>query len=156
PAPGLRAAGCFPDHADLYERRFTMAPHNTWHVGPLNVETLEDRTMLSAYTFTDIADTTTGPFTGFSPPAVNAAGAVALAAKLQGGDNTVYKGDGGGLVTIGDAGVAATSPAVNAGGTVVYYFASYTGPSTLETAIVVGDGGPTTKIDYGANKYDSV
>jgi hypothetical protein len=91
----------------------------------LHVERLEERLLLSSYTFSLIADTSTGPFASLGrSPALNNAGTVAFAGAILGEQTCLATGSGGPLTPIacdehGNLGLG-TAMAINDTGTVAY------------------------------------
>jgi hypothetical protein len=91
------------------------------------VEPLEDRTLLSGYTFTRLTDAAAGPFANTTYSAINDRGAIAFSAYLKDGNNGLYLADGETIRTIAQRGsgfdmVASYSgmDSINASGTVVF------------------------------------
>ena len=118
----------------------------------LAVEWLEDRNLLSLYTFTPIADTD-GDLSSFGrAPALNNLGLVAFTAKNSNGIDNVYTGDGMVRTTIGGPSSSDETldlyPSVNDSGTAAFVLRS-----SQTERIVDGNGGPLTTLyqrgDFG-------
>jgi len=119
----------------------------------LRIEQLEDRALLSSYTFTKIADTG-DQFTDFSrAPALNNSGAVAFLARPNAGRGNacLYTGDGGALTTIAceDALNANLGmfPSINDNGSVAIVLSH-----GMDQRVVTGAGGPLTTL-YASQEY---
>jgi hypothetical protein len=113
----------------------------------LLLEFLEERTLLSAYTFTQIADMSPGPLS-VTGPAINNRGAVAFTVDRIGPqDQSIFTGAGGPLTTIavaGDAAFGLERPSINDGGTVSFE-ATFTA-GALNPTVFTGNGGPLSTI----------
>src|SRR2546421_4815213 len=105
----------------------------------------------AAYSFTDVADTTSGVYSSFNPfsqnLSLNENGQVAFGATLAAGGTGVFRGSGGAVTTIGTtlaSGLSDAHTGINDSGLVTYF---YGGTST----IFAGSGGPGSP----ATLYDS-
>jgi hypothetical protein len=97
------------------------------------------------YTFVNIADTS-GPFSSFGHPALNASGTVAFFAGLDTGGSGIFTSSGGPTTTLYDSSGPfsgfGTGLALNASGTVAFFAALDVGGAGIFT----GSGGPTATI----------
>ncbi len=97
------------------------------------------------YTFTKIADTS-GPFSGFFEPSINAGGTVAFRANLDAGGQGIFTGSGGPVTTIADTSgpflLFDPLPSINAAGTVTFVAALPGGGQGIFTGSGGGDHNP--------------
>jgi hypothetical protein len=100
------------------------------------------------YTFTNIVDSS-GQFSSFGPPAINAGGTAAFYADLDAGQSEgIYASSGGSVTTIVELGVQgdfSTLVDIDAAGQVVYR-AQFINSPTFEVGIFIGDGDNRTVI----------
>src|SRR4051812_48621743 len=102
----MRIGGC------MMPRKYT--PRRNWRRRRVHcrrpclvpkVEAMEDRTLLSGYTFSKIADTN-GSFASFANPSLNDAGTVAYYASLDTGGDGIFTGNGGTTTTVATSGTS--------------------------------------------------
>ena len=121
-------------------------PRNNRISRSLRLEYLEERLVLNAYSYANIAETSTS-VTQFNPGvSINASGQVAFVANFNTGGQAVYSGNGVALTSIADTsgsfGSFPATPGINASGTVVFTASTATGGVNIST----GNGGTTTLI----------